>query len=119
MPPMNWLYAVFELMMVPAAKAETTRGTRISRVKRCTRTSTKCAPNAYAVTSVRLEPESIAGLPCDHRGHGVGRQSRRHVLGIDFDAMAHARDGLAQSFLVSEARSACRPEGATERMSLP
>ena len=46
MPPMYWLRAVRGLTMRPTANAPVIRGTRISRVRRCTRTSTNSAPNA-------------------------------------------------------------------------
>ena len=48
MPPRYCERAVFSFMIRPAAKAPTMRGTRISRVKRLTRTSTNSAPKAKA-----------------------------------------------------------------------
>ena len=60
MPPSSWLRAVRGLTMRPAAKAPTMRGTRISRVRRCTRTSTNSAPKANISRSPSVPPEMPA-----------------------------------------------------------
>ncbi len=64
-PPINWLCAVRGFMMRPAAKAPTMRGTRISRVRACTRTSTNSAPKANIVFASlpTLAPPVMSALP--------------------------------------------------------
>ena len=52
--PCIWLHAVSGLTIVPAAKAPTMRGARISRVSAWIRTSTNWAPKAKAIASFGL-----------------------------------------------------------------
>jgi hypothetical protein len=60
MPPSSWLLAVRVFMICSAAKAPTMRGTRISSVRACTRTSTNSAPIAY----ISFSPCEPPPRPC-------------------------------------------------------
>src|SRR5260370_1333669 len=106
-PAMYWLWAVIGLMIVPAAKAETARGTRTSRVMAWTRTSTKWAPKEREATSLRPPaPRKNCTLPwyrpaaAEVVGPPRGRRGRKTAVAqppvatLDVDAeRAGDRDG--------------------------
>ncbi len=62
-PPISWLRAVVGFMIRPAAKAETARRTRTSRVRACTPTSMKWAPNERRMSFACSVPRAMAGWP--------------------------------------------------------
>ena len=64
MPPMNCERAVFGLMMRPAAKTPSMRGTRTSPVSTSTRTSANWAPKAWRAICACA---SISSLVSTHR----------------------------------------------------